>query len=149
MVQWEAFLKKRSYSGCRKSCPSGSSLPPAPLPIPPSASASSEAGRHSPSLQPSSPPSEGSGLAGKSGGHLPHWLSWCLLSPLSLSGGRGGGLGGEGWSWLLGASVTRLLLPSRGGGAGVARPSHSQESTVLAHSAPPSVDAPASAERDL
>ena len=31
MVQWEAFLKKHPYSGCRKKRPSGSSLPSAPL----------------------------------------------------------------------------------------------------------------------
>ena len=42
VVQWEAFLKKRSYSGRRKSCPSGSDLPIAPPTLPPSTSASSE-----------------------------------------------------------------------------------------------------------
>ena len=61
VAQWEAFLKKRSYSGHRKSRPSGSALPPAPLPIPPSTSASSETGRRLPSLHPSSLPSEGRG----------------------------------------------------------------------------------------
>ena len=44
VAQWEAFVKKRSYNGRRKSRPSGSSFPTAPLPLPPSASASSEAG---------------------------------------------------------------------------------------------------------
>ena len=50
VAQWEAFLEKNSYIGCRKSRPSGSSLPSAPLPSPPIAFASSEAGRPSTSL---------------------------------------------------------------------------------------------------
>ena len=41
VAQWEAFLKQRSYSGCRKRHPSGSALPPAPQTTPPSASSSS------------------------------------------------------------------------------------------------------------
>ena len=86
VVQWEAFLKKRSYSGRRKSRPSGSALPPVSLPIPHSASASSETGHCSPSPC----PSEGSGRAEKSGG-ISHVDSWCLPSPLSLFSGRGGG----------------------------------------------------------
>ena len=85
MAQWEAFLKKRSYNGCRKSRPSGPFLPPAPLPIPPSTSASSQAGRHSPSLHPSSLPSEGRGLAEKSEG-----ISRGVSSPPSRSSAFGG-----------------------------------------------------------
>ena len=61
---WEAFLKKRFYSGRRKSRLSGSALPTAPLPLPPSVSASLEAGRPSPP-PPSSLPSEGRGQSGE------------------------------------------------------------------------------------
>ena len=45
VVLWEAFLKRCPYSGCCKKCPSGSILPPVSQTPPPSASASSEAGK--------------------------------------------------------------------------------------------------------
>ena len=89
VAQWEAFLKKCSYSGCRKSRPSGSALPTALPPIPPSTYASSKAGCPSPSRPPSSLPSEGWCWAGKSGG-VSHVGSRCILSPLSPYSGRGG-----------------------------------------------------------
>ena len=44
VAQWEAFLKRCPYSGCRKRCTSGSALPPVPQTTPPSASSSSEVG---------------------------------------------------------------------------------------------------------
>ena len=80
VTQWEAFLKKCSYSVRRKSRPSSSSLPSASVRIPPIASASLEAGRRSPFLQPSSRP-EGSGVAGASlgqGGVLTSSIVSCL-----------------------------------------------------------------------
>ena len=63
--QWEAFLKRRPYSGRRKNHHSGSSLPTASQTPPPSASASLEAGR--PALPPRSlpPPSEGRDCLGE------------------------------------------------------------------------------------
>ena len=112
--QWRSgkrFLKKRSYSGRRKFHLSGSALPHAPLPIPPSTSASSEAGHRSPSQHPSSLPSEGRGYAEKLEGVS------CVgsrdFSPppsRSLVGDGGGGALAPQGSWLLGTSVA-LLLP--------------------------------------
>ena len=55
VAQWEAFLKKHSYSGCRKPRPSGSDLPAAPPTLPPSALASSEAGCPAPLPHPPPP----------------------------------------------------------------------------------------------
>ena len=102
MARWETLLKKHSYSEHRKSRPSGSVLPAAPSPLPPSASASLEAGRPSP---PPSPPSsllsEGRGWSGGSKG-------------VSRVGSRDVSPPPSRKSWLLGASVTQLLLPSRG-----------------------------------
>ena len=107
-------MQIRSYSGRPKSRPSDAALPIEPLTLPPSASVSSEAGRPSPPPRPPTPPSEGRGCTEKSEG-------------VSLVGSRGvsspppsrRSVGGEGgWalrgSWLLGVSVTRLLLPSQG-----------------------------------
>ena len=125
VAQWEAFLKKRSYSRHRKSFPSGSSLLAPPFWLLPSlyatanspiASASSEAGRRSPSLQPSSCPSEGKGVAEGSGGVS--CVGACGASPPPSFSRAGGGGGGGGLSWLLVASVAQLLLPSCGGGGG-------------------------------
>ena len=59
VAQWEAFLKKRPYSGCRKRHPSGSALPHAPQTTPPSASSSSEARCPAPPPRSLPPPSEG------------------------------------------------------------------------------------------
>ena len=94
VAQWEAFLIKCPYSGRRTSRPSGSSLPPAPLPIPPSASASSEAGRHSPSPHSPSFPSEGSGRAGKSEGVSRVDFRGVSSPPSRSSAGEEGGWGG-------------------------------------------------------
>ena len=100
MVQWEAFLKKRSYSGHRRSRPSGSALPAVLPPLPPSTSASSEAGCPLPSLPPSSLPSEGKGRSGKSKGVSRVGSRGVSLPPSCRSvgeeegeGGRGGGGG--------------------------------------------------------
>ena len=92
VAQWEAFLKHRPYSGRRKKCPSGSALPPASQTPPPSASASSEAGR--PVLPPQSlpPPSEGRDCSGEVEGV--HRVGSCevpLPSSLHSMGGEGGG----------------------------------------------------------
>ena len=91
VAQWKAFLNKRSYSGRCDSRPSGSALPTAPLPIPPSASASSEAGRRSPSPRPSSLPSEENGCAEKLEGVSRIGSRGVSPIPLLLFGGRGGG----------------------------------------------------------
>ena len=55
------FLKEHSYSGHFKNRPSGSALPTVSLTLPPSSSASSEAGRPAPPPRPPTPPSEGRG----------------------------------------------------------------------------------------
>ena len=95
VVQREDFLKKFSYSGCRKSRPSGSDVPTALPTLPLSASASSEAGRPSPpSLLPSLPSegrgreweSEGVARVGSHGSPLPPPAIWW----------EGGGGGREG-----------------------------------------------------
>ena len=86
--QWEAFLKKRSYSGHRKSRPSGSSLPTVPPPLPSSASASLEAERPLPPPPPSSLPSfRRAGSVREVEGRLPRWLSQNLPSRRSVRGG--------------------------------------------------------------
>ena len=136
VAQWEAFLKKLSCSECRKSRPSSSALPHASPPIPPSASASSEAGHRSPSPPPSSLPSEGRGRVGKTEGVSRVGSRSVSSPPLALW--RGG-------SWLLGASDSAASSPS---GVGVAWSSRSQESAVLARCALPSVNSSASVERD-
>ena len=103
LAQWEAFLKKCSYSGCRKSRPSGSDLPAAPPTLPPSTSASSEAERPAPptrlTLPPPPPPSEGRGRSGETEG-APCVVSRGVSSPPSHRsvGEEGGGGGGFG-SW--------------------------------------------------
>ena len=104
-VVQNAFLKKCSYSGRHKSRPSGSSLLLAPLPLPPSASASSEAGRRSPSSHPSSLLS----LVVLRRPVCPVRRS-ILRSPPSLSGAAGARLAGRGPSWV--RSVVGIgLLP--------------------------------------
>ena len=66
--QWEAFLKWRPFSEHRKKRPSGSSLPSAPPTIPPSASASSEAGRSAPPPRSLPSSSEGRDRSGETEG---------------------------------------------------------------------------------
>ena len=131
LKQWEAFRHKRSYSGRRKSCPSDSSS--ASATIPPVPSVSSEARCPSPSLQPSSSPSEGRGVAGLARGCLSRWRSWFLLSPPERGESRG--------SWGLRVGVSWLLPPPplEGGGC---ESSRSQLSPMLASPAPPSTDPP-------
>ena len=129
MAQWEAFLKKCSYSGRRKARPSGSALPTAPQPRPPSAYASLEAGCPLPSPLPSFPLSEGRGSR-KAPPSLA--LVGSPLPPPTVRWERVLASGGE-----CDSAASSLL------GVGVAGPSHSQESSMLAHYAPPSV------ERDL
>ena len=127
-------------SGHRKSCPSGSGFPAAPTTLPPSASASSEAGHPTPPARPPTPPSEGRGRTGESegvsrvGSPLPPPAVRCVCV-----GGGGGVLasGGE-------CNFAAASLPGVGG----AGPSRSQESSVLARSAPSSVASSASAECD-
>ena len=138
-------MKKRSYSGRCKSRLSGSSFPSASVPIPPIASASSEVGRRSPSLQPSSRSSEGSGFVVKLRG-VSLVDARGASSPPSSS--RAGGVGGEGCgSW--GRVWLGYSFPLRVGGRGVGGRLLSLlalRSRVLVRSAPPSVDSPASAE---
>ena len=134
VAQWDVFLKKR-----RKSHASSSSLPSAPLPTSSVASASSEAGHHSPSLQPSSRPSEGSGVAERSGGVTSVALVVPPLPHLALVREGGGGVlapSGEGGS----------VASSLSGGGWRAEPTRSLESTVLVRSAPPSIDSSALAD---
>ena len=139
VAQWEAFLQKRSYSGRRKSLPSGAVVPPAPLLL----------------LKPGAlrfllllPPFLQKGGIGQGSRRASPALVLVLspLPPLAVWWERRGGRGGARGSWIPGTSVIRLLLPSRG--FEVAGPSHSQESSVLAHSAPPSVESSASLVRD-
>ena len=137
MAQWEAFLKKCPYSGYCKSRPSGSALPTAPPTLPLSASAFSEAGRPAPPHRPPTPPSEGCGRSGESEGVLRVGSREVSSPPSRRSVGEGGG-----GSWLLGARLTLLILPLKGGG--VAGSSCSQESLVLA--APSSVASSAFSE---
>ena len=118
VAQWEAFLKKRPYSGHHKIHPSGSALPTAPPTLPPSASVSSEAGCPAPPHRPPIPPSEGHGCWG---GCPPRGFSWGLLFPLLPFGGRGGGGGGA-------SELAASSLP----GVGVAGSARSWESLVLA-----------------
>ena len=80
---------------------------------------------------------------GEVGGCLLRWLSWCLLSPISPFGRRRWG----GTSVLASGGECDSAASSLSG-VGVAGPSHSQESTVLARSAPLSVDSSALVERD-
>ena len=94
VAQWEAFLKKRSYSGRSKSLPSGSALPPAPPTLPPSASASLEDGHPAPPPHPPTPPSEGRGRTEESEGVSR--VGFCGVSspPSRCLVGEGGGGGG-------------------------------------------------------
>ena len=87
VAQWESFLKKRPYSGRRKSHPSGSALPSVPPNLPPFISASSEAGHSAPPPCPPTPPSEGRGYLGE-WGSPPHEVS---SPPFRRSVGGGGG----------------------------------------------------------
>ena len=144
LAQWEAFMKKRSYSGRRKSSSSSSVLPTEPPALPPSTSASWEAGRPVPPPHPPTPPSKGRGHTEKSEG-VSRIGSCGVSSPPSLcSVGRGGGCAVR----VLAPADECDLAASSLTGFGVAGPSQSQESSVLACSAPPSVDSPASAESD-
>ena len=98
VAQWEAFLKRRPYSERHKKCPSGSALPSAPPTLPPSTSASSEAGRPVPPPWSLTPPSEGCDHSGKMEG-VPRVGSRKISPPPSRrlvgedGGGGGGGLG--------------------------------------------------------
>ena len=135
MAQWEAFLKKRSYSGHRKSRPSHCAFAPSSLrlcffgswaPFTSSASFLQKGG-------------VGRGIRGASPALA---LMVSALPPLTSQWGGGGGTrvvasGGE-------CDLAASSLP----GVGVAGPSRSQQSPVLTRSAPPSVDS-ASVERDL
>ena len=92
VAQWEAFLKKRSYSGRHKSRPSGSALPTVPPTLPPTSSTSSEAGRPAPPPRPPTLLSEGRGRTGESEG-VCHVGSRGVSFPPSLrsvGGGEGG-----------------------------------------------------------
>ena len=120
VAQWEAFLKKRPYSSCRKQRPSGSALSPVPQTTPPSASSSSEAG-HPPPLLLRGLVARGGG----GGGGVPREAP----PPSSLSLEEAPRV-----PWLLGARGIRLPLPSRGGG--VAGSSLSQKSLVIADPVP-------------
>ena len=130
-VVWGAvgsFFRQRSCSGRRNSRPSGSALPP-------SASASMEAGQTVPPPRPPTPPSEGRGHSGESEG-VPHVVSCEVSSPPSCRlVGRGGVLASGGASDSAASS-----LP----GVRVAGSSRSQGSPVLA--APSSVASSVSAE---
>ena len=108
VMQWEAFLKRRPCSGCRKKRTSGFALPTASQTPPPSASASSEAGR--PALPPRSlpPPSEWRARLGEVEGVL-RVGSLKVSPPPSLRS-----VGGEGGLWLLLAWAIRLLPPCQG-----------------------------------
>ena len=139
VAHWEAFLRKRSYSGLRKSRPSGADLPTAPPTLPSSASASSEAGRPAPPPRPPTPPSEGRGRSRESEG-IPRVGSREVSSPpppTVLWGGAPRVLASGGAS---DSAVSSLP------GVGVAGSFRSQESVVFA--APSSVASSASAERD-
>ena len=142
VAQEEAFLKKRSYSGCRKSRSSGSALPTAPSTLPPSASASSEAGRPAPPSRPPTPPSEGRGHTGKLEG-VPRIGSREVSSPPSHH--SVGKKWGRGAARVLASGGASDLAASSLPGVGVVGSSCSQESFVLA--APSSVASSASAER--
>ena len=145
VAHWEAFLKKRSHSGRRKSRPSGSDLPTAPPTLPPSALASSEARRpvHLPRPTPLPPSVRGRGCLGGTEGAPSRYLSWGLLSPLPPFDRRGGGGGFTGAvaSGSVGDSAAFPLT-----GVVVAGSLRSQESLLLA--APSSEASSVSAERD-
>ena len=149
VAQWEAFLSKRSYSGRRKSCPSGSSLPHAPLPLPSPLPLLQKLGAVC--LPSNLPPflQRGESLRGSREASSGLALVVFPLSPLALGWERRGG----GWGSLAprgkcGWATSFLSVEGEGGGWGVTGPSRSQESTALVRSAPPSVDSSASAERD-
>ena len=109
VAQWETFLKKNSYSGCRKSRPSGSDLPTAPATLPRSSSASVEAGRPAPPPRPATPPSEGRGRSGESEG-VPREGS-CEVSSRGMGEGGLGFWGREllGCFFLSGGWSSRVL----------------------------------------
>ena len=112
VVQWEAFLKRRPYSGRRKKRPSGFALPPASQIPAPFASASSEAGRPAPPPQSLLPPPEGRDCSGRGGGG-----GGLARSPLPLPffwrEERGEAPRGP---WLLRAHAIQLLPPFRARG---------------------------------
>ena len=80
VAQWEAFLKKRSYSGCCKSRPSHctATLPSLRLCFFGSWALFAFSTSFLPSFR-------RVWACGEVGGHLPGWLSWCFLSSLSLA----------------------------------------------------------------
>ena len=144
MVQWEAFLKKRSYSGRSKSLPSGSDLPAAPPTLPPSSLASLEARRPATLPRPlhthPPPPSiRGRGHSGETEG-----VTRGISSPSSrCSAGEEEG-GATGAVALGGVGDSAASSPT---GVAVAKSSCSQESLVLA--APSLVASSVCAEHDL
>ena len=68
VVQWEAFLKRRPYSECRKKRPSGSALPSAPPTLLSSTSAPMGAGCPAPTPRSLPPSSEGRDRSGETEG---------------------------------------------------------------------------------
>ena len=113
VVQWEAFLKKRSYSRHRKSRPSGSALPLGHHPFPPLLLLLRKLGAVS--LLHFLPPFLQRGVGVRKSRRVSPTLALVVppLPPLALrqERERGGGV------WLLGASVTWLLPPSWGRGS--------------------------------
>ena len=142
MAHWEAFLKKGSYSGRRKACHSGSALPTAPPLLPPPLLLRKLGALHVLLLLPSF--LQKGGVVRGSRRESPALA--LVGSPLPLLAVRWERRGGSARVLASGGecdSAASSLL-----GFGVAGPSCSQESSVLACSAPPSVDSYALAERD-
>ena len=112
VAQWEVFVKKRFYSGRRKSHPSGSSLPTAPLPLPPPLLLLKLGTLRRRLLH--LPPFLQKGRVGQGSRRASPALALALspLPPLAIQWERRGG--DPRGLWLLGVSVSRLLLPSRG-----------------------------------
>ena len=118
VAQWEAFLKRRPYSGRCKKCPSGSALPPAsPTPLP-SASAPSEAGRPAPPPRSLPIPSEWRDRLGVEGVSRVGSREGPPPSSRLLEGGVGGGSAGVLASAGAGDSAASSLSGRGGGGRG-------------------------------
>ena len=140
VAQWEAFLKKRSYSGCCKSRPSHctATLPSLRLCFFGSWALFAFSTSFLPSFR-------RVWTCGEVGGHLPGWLSWCLLSSLSRPSVWGGG-GGKSVSEVLGfwrRVWLRCFLPLGGWSGGAL-----SGVNCARCSAPPSVDSSVSVEHD-